>query len=71
MSVLAAEDIDVSIGGTRLLREVSCSARVGRLTGLIGPNAIGNASFRQKFTQAYCTQRCLFSGFEDNTISGC
>ncbi len=44
MSVLAAEDIDVSIGGTRLLREVSCSARVGRLTGLIGPNGAGKST---------------------------
>lgn len=44
MSVLLAEGVYVSIDGTPLLRDVSCSAVKGRLTGLIGPNGAGKST---------------------------
>jgi iron complex transport system ATP-binding protein len=44
MSVLAAEDIGLSLGGRRVLDAVRFAFRRGRVTALLGPNGAGKSS---------------------------
>jgi iron complex transport system ATP-binding protein len=44
MSVLAAEDIGLSLGGRRVLDGVRFAFRRGRVTALLGPNGAGKSS---------------------------
>ena len=38
------EGVSLSLGGRRILREVSCGTEPGRITGLVGPNGAGKTS---------------------------
>lgn len=44
MSTLAAEGIGLSLGGNRVLDDVSFGFRQGRVTALLGPNGAGKSS---------------------------
>ncbi len=44
MSVLAAADVSVTLGGREVLREVSMAARGGEMVGLLGPNGAGKST---------------------------
>lgn len=41
---LAAETVGVSLGGRRVLSQVSCRLAPGRVTGLVGPNGAGKST---------------------------
>lgn len=42
--MLSAEDISVSLGGTRILSDVSLTAACGSVVGLVGPNGAGKTT---------------------------
>jgi iron complex transport system ATP-binding protein len=44
MSVLAADGIGLSLGGNRILEDVSFAFRRGRVTALLGPNGAGKST---------------------------
>ena len=44
MSVLAADRIGLTLGGTRVLDDVSVAFRQGRVTALLGPNGAGKST---------------------------
>jgi len=42
--VIDVDDVSVSLGGTEILTDVSLSAEVGELVGLVGPNGAGKTT---------------------------
>lgn len=43
-SPLRIENLDFSIGGQRILQDISCEFEIGRIHGIIGPNGAGKST---------------------------
>jgi iron complex transport system ATP-binding protein len=45
MSILAIENLSVTLGGKRVVDGISLTVGKGSFTGLIGPNGVGKSTF--------------------------
>ncbi|QBF30822.1 ABC transporter ATP-binding protein [Thalassococcus sp. S3] len=55
--IFECEGIGLSLGGRQILKDVSCRAQAGRITGLVGPNGAGKTSLFEVMCGRYTADR--------------
>lgn len=70
LPALDVQAVDVTIGGTAILRDVSCRIPAGRFTGVIGPNGSGKSTLLSTLTRWLAPDggRVLFDDRDVRTI---